>query len=75
MATRKVNLMFDEDLISRAREQDLGESSKTDVQVVEDALSVFLGLRALDESREQGTLASDDADRLTVDEVRARSRA
>ncbi len=79
MATRKVNLMFDEDLVARARQQDLGESRKTDVQVVEDALSVFLGLRALDESRAQGTLASDDADRLAVDEVRAvrsaRSRA
>jgi hypothetical protein len=75
MATRKVNLMFDEDLIARARQQDLGESSKTDVEVVEDALSVFLGLRALDESRAQGTLASDDADRLAVDEVRAVRRA
>jgi hypothetical protein len=75
MATRKINLMFDEDLIARARQQDLGESSKTDVQVVEDALSVFLGLRALDESRAQGTLASDDADRLAVDEVRAVRRA
>jgi hypothetical protein len=75
MATRKVNLMFDEDLIARARQQDLGESSKTDVQVVEDALSVFLGLRALDESRAQGTLASDDANRLAVDEVRAVRRA
>jgi len=75
MATRKINLMFDEDLIARARQQDLGESSKTDVQVVEDALSVFLGLRALDESRAQGTLAPDDADRLAVDEVRAVRRA
>lgn len=75
MATRKVNLMFDEDLIARARQQDLGESNKTDVQVVEDALSVFLGLRALDESRAQGTLAPDDADRLAVDEVRAVRRA
>jgi hypothetical protein len=64
-------LMSDEGLIASARQQDLGESSKTDVQVVEDALSVFLGLRALDESRAQGTLASDDADRLAVDEARA----
>jgi hypothetical protein len=75
MATRKVNLMFDEDLIARARQQDLGESCKTDVQVVEDALSVFLGLRALDESRAHGTLASDDADRLATDDVRAVRRA
>jgi hypothetical protein len=75
MATRKINLMFDEDLIARARQQDLGESSKTDVQVVEDALSVFLGLRALDEPRARDTLAPDDADRLAVDEVRAVRRA
>jgi hypothetical protein len=75
MATRKVNLMFDEDLIARARQQDLGESGKSDAQVVEDALAVVLGLRALDESRAQGTLASEDADRLAVDEVRAVRRA
>ena len=75
MATRKVNLMFDEDLIARARQQDLGESSKSDAQVVEDALAVVLGMSALDEARAQGTLASEDADRLAVDEVRAVRRA
>jgi hypothetical protein len=46
MATRKVNLVFDEDLIARARQQDLSEAGKSDVRVVEDALAVFLGLRA-----------------------------
>jgi hypothetical protein len=79
MATRKVNLMLDEDLVRRARRQDIGEAGKSDVQVVEDALAVFLGLRALDEARAQGTLAAEDADRLAVQEVRAvrrpRSRA
>jgi hypothetical protein len=75
MATRKVNLMFDEDLIARARQQDLGESGKSDAQVVEDALAVVLGMSALDEARAQGTLASEDADRLAVDEVRAVRRA
>lgn len=75
MATRKVNLMLDEDLVRRARRQDIGEAGKSDVQVVEDALAVFLGLRALDEARAQGTLASEDADRLAVQEVRAVRRA
>ena len=75
MATRKINLMFDEDLIARARQQDLGEAGKSDVRVVEDALAVFLGLRALDESRAQGTLAPADADRLAVEEVRVVRRA
>ena len=75
MAMRKINLTLDEDLVSRARRQDLGEASKSDDQVVEDALAVFLGLRALDEARAQGTLAADDADQLAVEEVRAVRRA
>ncbi len=75
MATRKINLMLDEDLIRLARRQDIGAAGKSDVQVVEDALAVFLGLRALDEARAQGALAAEDADRLAVQEVRAVRRA
>jgi hypothetical protein len=75
MAMRKINLTLDEDLVSRARRQDLGEADKSDDQVVEDALAVFLGLRALDEARAQGTLAGEDADQLAVEEVRAVRRA
>ncbi len=75
MAMRKINLTLDEDLVSRARRQDLGEADKSDEQVVEDALAVFLGLRALDEARAQGTLAADDANQLAVEEVRAVRRA
>lgn len=72
---RKINLTLDEDLVSRARRQDLAEADKSDDQVVEDALAVFLGLRALDEGRAQGTLAAEDADQLAVEEVRAVRRA
>jgi hypothetical protein len=68
MATRKINLTLDEELVRRARQQDTGEADKSDVQVVEDALAVFLGLRALEDARAQGTL---EADRLAVQEVRA----
>jgi hypothetical protein len=79
MATRKINLMVNEDLIRLARRQDIAEAGKSDVQVVEDALAVFLSLRALDDARAKGTLAAEDADRLAVQEVRAvrtaRSRA
>jgi hypothetical protein len=42
--------MLDEDLVSRVCRQDLGESDKSDDQVVEDALTSF-SLRALDEAR------------------------
>lgn len=75
MATRKVNLMLDEELIRRARRQDNGEADKSDVEVVEDALAVFLGLRALEDARARGTLKADEADRLAVQEVRAVRRA
>jgi hypothetical protein len=71
MATRKINLPLDEELVRRARQQDTSEAGKSDVQVIEDALAVFLGLRALEEARAQGTLAADEADRLAVQEVRA----
>lgn len=74
MATRKVNLMLDEELIRRARQQDACVG-KSDVQVVEDALTVYLGLRALDEARAQGALEANQADRLAVQEVRAVRRA
>jgi hypothetical protein len=75
MATRKINLPLDEELVRRARDQDVGQSSKSDAQVVEDALSVMLGLRALDEARAQGTLSPEAADELAVAEVRAARRA
>jgi hypothetical protein len=75
MATRKINLRLDEELVERARHQDVGEADKSDAEVVEDALAVFLGLRALDDARAQGTLSAEDADRLAVDEVRAVRRA
>ena len=50
MATRKVNLMLDEELVRRARQQDACVG-KSDVQVVEAALAVDLGLRALQDAR------------------------
>jgi hypothetical protein len=74
MATREVNLMLDEELVRRARQQDACVG-KSDVQVVEDALAVYLGLRALQDARAQGTLDADEADRLAVQEVRAVRRA
>jgi len=75
MAMRKVSLTLDEDLVRLARQQDVAQASKSDEQVVEDALAVFLGLRALDEARAQGTLPAEEADELAVREVRAVRRA
>lgn len=75
MATaRKISLPLDEELIRRARQQDQGAAGKSDLEVVEDALAVFLGLKALDDARTQGTLDSAEADRVAVEEVRAARR-
>ena len=78
MAT-KITVPLDEALVRRARDEDAASAEKTDEQVVEDALSVYLGLRALEEARSRGTLSPDEADRLAVSEVKAaraeRSRA
>jgi hypothetical protein len=48
---------------------------KINLPLDEDALSVLLGLRALDDARAQGTLSPEAADELAVAEVRAARRA
>ncbi|HXE45136.1 MAG TPA: hypothetical protein VN635_08055 [Conexibacter sp.] len=55
MVPRRVNLPLDEELIRRARQQDIAAPEKSDAQVVEDALAVYLGMKALDDARAQGT--------------------
>jgi len=62
MAARKVNLMLDEELVHRARRKDADALGKSDLQVVEDALTFYLGLRALEEARAQGAVDARDAD-------------
>ncbi|MDQ3769097.1 MAG: hypothetical protein M3370_06430 [Actinomycetota bacterium] len=74
MATRRRVVEIDEQLIERARNAD-ASSGKSDAQVVEDALAVYLGMRALDEAQALGGLDEEQADRVAVDEVRAVRRA
>lgn len=74
MAVQGVPVELDATLIERARiAVRSGEAS--DTQVVEDALTIYLGLRALDEAHAQGGLDDDEADRVAVEEVRAFRRA
>jgi hypothetical protein len=72
MAVRKITVLLDEEFVRRARLEDASGAGKSDEQIVEDALMVFLGLRALEDARAQGTLSPEEADRLAVDEVKAR---
>jgi hypothetical protein len=75
MATRKVNLLLDEQLVRRARQQAIGAVGKSDAEVIEDALTVYLGDVALDTARSAGPLTANEADRLALDEVHTVRRA
>jgi hypothetical protein len=68
MTVRKVNLMLDEELVRRARRQDADALGKSDIEVVQDALTFYLGLRALEEARAQGAVDAQEADGLAVQE-------
>jgi hypothetical protein len=74
MAARRVPVDLDPELVQRAREA-VGAAGRSDTQVVEDALAVYVGMRALDEAQRQGPLDEDEADRIAVEEVRAVRRA
>jgi Arc/MetJ family transcription regulator len=74
MATRRKTIELDEELLERTRAAD-GVVEKSDTEVVQDALSVYLGMRALDEAQALGGLDEDEANRIAVDEVRAVRRA
>jgi Arc/MetJ family transcription regulator len=74
MATRRKPIEIDEELIARARNAD-GTSEKSDTEVIEDALAVYLGMVALDEAQALGGVDEDEANRIAVEEVRAVRRA
>ncbi len=70
MATRKIHIELDEQLVSRARDRMAG-AEQADSDVIAEAVTAFLGFAALDDAHAQGGLPADDADALAVDEVRA----
>ena len=75
MATaRKVNLPLYDDLIRRARDRDSGQAMKSDAEVIEHALTMYLGDRAFDEALAQGPLSDEEAAQLARDELRAARR-
>jgi len=74
MATRRKPIELDEALIQRARDA-ARRPDKSDTEVVEDVLAVYLGMRALDEAQALGGLDEHEANRIAVEEVRAVRRA
>jgi hypothetical protein len=62
MASRKVNLQLDEEFVRRVRQQAIGAVGKSDAEVIEDALTVYLGDRVLDAGRAADLPDLDEAD-------------
>ena len=73
-ARRTVTVTLDEDLVERARARAGGRRDKADAEVVEDALAVYLGMKALDEAQGESTLSEDEANRLAYEELHAMRR-
>ncbi len=73
VARRTVNLVLDEQLVERARERS-GKTARGAAEVVEEALAVYAGMRALGEAQVESTLSEEDATRLAYEELYALRR-
>jgi predicted transcriptional regulator len=70
VARRIVTVKLDEDLVGRARRR-AGGSAKPDAEIVEEALAVYLGMKALDEAQAESGLCEDEADRVASEQLDA----
>ncbi len=68
---RTVTVQLDEDLVGRARDRSAGRQAKDDAEIVEEALAVYLGMKALDEAQAESSLSEEEALQLAYDELRA----
>ena len=71
VARRTVTVQLDEDLVERARERSGRGQAKDAAGIVEEALAVYLGMKALDEAQAESGLSEDQASQLAHDELRA----
>jgi hypothetical protein len=74
VARRTVTVKLDEDLVERARERSGRGQAKDAAEVVEEALAVYLGMKALDEAQAESSLSEEEASDLAYDELRALRR-
>jgi hypothetical protein len=70
---RTVTVQLDEDLVERARERS-GRERANDADVVEEALAVYLGMKALDEAQAESSLSEEEASKLAYEELHALRR-
>lgn len=74
VSRRSVTVSLDEGLIERARRRSGQDASRDDAQVVEQALTVYVGMRALDEAQAESVLSEDEASQLAYEELDALRR-
>jgi hypothetical protein len=72
-ARRTVHVELDERLVSRARAQ-ARDTTRSDDEIIEDALSRYLLERLLDKTQQRADLSEEQATRLAVEELHALRR-
>lgn len=71
VARRTVTVQLDEDLVERARDRSGRGQAKDASEVVSEALTVYLGIKALDQAQAESNLPEDEASQVAYDELRA----
>lgn len=74
VARRTVTLQLDEDPVQRARQRSGRGQTTGAAEVVEEAIAVYLGMKALDDSQAESGLTEDEASAVAYDELRAHRR-
>ena len=75
MAGNQINLLLDEELVRRVRQQASEAIGKSDAEIVGDALSAYLDDRVFAAAGTVGPLEPGEADRLALVEVHAVRRS
>ncbi len=75
MARSKLRLLVDEELVRRVRQHASEGFGKSDPELVEDALSAYLGDRVFAAAGTVGPLEPGEVDRLALEEVHAVRRS
>jgi len=71
MTAHTITLSLDDEVVQRLRKDTVATTDKSDAEVVEDALTMYLFDRAVEAVRAAGPLSPDEADRLALEEVHA----
>lgn len=69
MERRTVTVALDEDLVERVRDRSGRGQAKDAAEVVEKALAVYLGMKALDEVQAESSLSGDATIKRAHDEL------